>query len=273
MVKLIAWNIAQRAAAWRELANSDIDIALLQEATPPPADIAAKVKVDDTEWETGAGRNWRTAIVQLSDQVQLQPISAMPLAQASAGELGVSRPGTLAAAHVTPQSDEPFIAVSVYGAWERPHSLIKGSFIYADASVHRLISDLSVFTTKQQRQNILVAGDLNVLYGHGEYGNPYWAGRYETVFARMAALGLEFVGPQAPHGRQAVPWPDELPSNSKNVPTYYARGQTPATCTRQLDFVFASERLARRMCVRALNDLQPDRWGPSDHCRIEIEIR
>lgn len=88
----------------------------------------------------------------------------------------------------------------------------------------------------------------------------------------MVALGFKFVGPQAPSGRQAEPWPDELPRTSNNVPTYYACGQDPATCTRQLDFVFASESLAERLRVRAFNDPDPDKWGPSDHYRIEIDV-
>ncbi len=86
----------------------------------------------------------------------------------------------------------------------------------------------------------------------------------------MSALGLEFVGPQAPAGRLAAPWPDELPGTSKNVPTYHTNRQTPITATRQLDFVFASNSLAERVRVTALNE--PDRWGPSDHCLVEIEI-
>ena len=36
----------------------------------------------------------------------------------------------------------------------------------------------------------------------------------------QAALGLKFVGPQAPDGRRADLWPDELPRTSNNVPTY-----------------------------------------------------
>jgi hypothetical protein len=199
-VKMIAWNIAQRADAWRWLVDSDADIALLQEAKEPPAEVAAKVSVDPAPWRTGASRAWRAAVVKLSDRIDVEWIDAKSLGDAQWGELGVSRPGTLAAATVTPLSGEPFIAVSVYGAWENPHSMTKSDFIYADASVHRLISDMSVFAGKNFRQPILVAGDLNILYGHGEHGDAYWAGRYETVFSRMAALGLKFVGPQAPHG-------------------------------------------------------------------------
>ena len=94
-------------------------------------------------------------------------------------------------------------------------------------------------------------------------------GLHGTVFSRMEALGLPFVGPQAPNGRQAHPWPKELPPGSKNVPTYYY-GQTPDTATRQLDFVFASRGMADSVSVRALNE--PEQWGPSDHCRLEIEV-
>jgi endonuclease/exonuclease/phosphatase family metal-dependent hydrolase len=270
MVKMIAWNIARRAEPWRLLAGSDADIALLQEAKEPPPDVAARVHIDPDPWRTGASRGWRAAIVKLSDRVRVQWLDAKLLADACGGQLGVSRPGTLSAAVVTPSSGEPFVAMSVYGAWENPHSMTRGNFIYADASVHRLISDLSVFASKQSRQNILVAGDLNVLYGYGENGDAYWAGRYETVFSRMAALDFKFVGPQAPNGRRAVPWPAELPHASNNVPTYHTPGQTPETCARQLDFVFASERLAERVRVRAVNE--PDQWGPSDHCRVEIEV-
>jgi endonuclease/exonuclease/phosphatase family metal-dependent hydrolase len=269
MVKIVAWNMAHRRAAWPFLLDSDADIALLQEATEPPADVAARLSVDSAPWRTGA-QNWRAAIAQLSNCAEVRWLESKPLADAHAGELGVSRPGTLAAATVTPSLGEPIIVVSVYAMWEEPHVATKGRFSYADASVHRLISDLSVFLSQQQDHNILVAGDLNVLYGYGEAGNEYWASRYATVFSRLAALGLSFVGPQAPAGRSAAPWPDELPPASKNVPTYHTNRQTPATCTRQLDFVFASQRLAKRLRVTALNS--PNQWGPSDHCRVEIDL-
>jgi hypothetical protein len=86
----------------------------------------------------------------------------------------------------------------------------------------------------------------------------------------MTALGLTFLGPQAPAGRRAEPWPDELPPESNNVPTFHTNLQTPATATRQLDFVFASAGLAEQVRVTALNE--PCDWGPSDHCRVEIEV-
>jgi hypothetical protein len=156
----------------------------------------------------------------------------------------------------------------MYALWEKFHSKIWSSEIYADASVHRVISDLSTVMPPKREHRIIAAVDLNILYGYGEHGSALWASRYDTVFMRMAALGLSFVGPQAPHGRCAEPWPNELPRSSRNVPTYYPCHQTPKTATRQLDFVFASNSLTEHLHVSALN--QPNEWGPSDHCRVQI---
>ncbi len=86
----------------------------------------------------------------------------------------------------------------------------------------------------------------------------------------MEAIGLPFVGPKAPYGRQAAPWPSELPQDSLKVPTFHSSQQTPASATRQLDFVFASRSLGESLQVEALNTVE--RWGPSDHCQIQIRI-
>jgi endonuclease/exonuclease/phosphatase family metal-dependent hydrolase len=274
-MKLITWNMAHRGEAWRYLLNSDADLALLQEAAAPPADMANDIEVDSAPWETaggGANRQWRTAVANLSNQYELQWFQPKSIDAANYGELAVSRLGTLAAAAFRLPTGEDLTVISIYGAWERPDISTGSGWIYADASVHRVISDLSFFIGQQTRHRIIVAGDLNILHGYGEDGSPYWAARYQTVFDRLSALGLKFVGPQAPHGRLADPWPEhELPRASKNVPTFHTNKQTPATATRQLDFVFASMNLCERMQVTALNE--PDNWGPSDHCIVEIEIK
>jgi hypothetical protein len=159
----------------------------------------------------------------------------------------------------------------MYAPWEKPPRKIRSTGIYADASAHRVISDLSAVIPLSNRQHrIIAAGDLNILYGYGEDGDAYWASRYDTVFKRMASIGLPFVGPQAPNGRCAEPWPKELPPSSSNVPTFYTSRQTPASATRQLDFVFASNSLTEHLQVSALNE--PNDWGPSDHCRVQITL-
>ena len=272
-MKLISWNIARRVDAWHRLLDMDADIALLQEATEPPREVASRIGVDAEPWQTdgaGATRRWRAAVVRLTNRVQVDWLLPVPIDRAVPGDLPVSRRGTLAAAEVAEPDGVRFTVVSMYGLWERSHRSTGSGWIYADASVHRLISDISPLIGKQSGHRLLAAGDLNILYGYGEHGSAYWASRYATVFDRMSALGLVLVGPQAPAGRRAEPWPDELPRISNNVPTYYTSRQTPVTATRQLDFVFASGNIADRIRVRAINE--PDQWGPSDHCRIEIEI-
>lgn len=271
MIRMVCWNIARRHAPWRCLLDTSADIALLQEAGPPPADVAARVRVDPSPFVNASGRSRsRTAVVGLSDRVQVQWLKPVPIAVAQAGDLVVSHPGSITVAIVTPPSGEPLTVASICAEYDKPHrSTGKMSWDITDASVHRIISDLSLLVGRQYGHCVLAAGDLSVLHGYGE--NQYWGRRYATVFDRLAAIGLSFVGPQAPHGRQAEPWPDEPPAASLNVPTYFHTSQTPMTATRQLDFVFASESIRGSTQVKALNG--PEEWGPSDHCRIEIVVR
>ena len=271
-MKILSWNVARRQGPWHVLGDMDVDVALLQEASQPPRDVAKRIELDPAPWPKPyerASRGWRTAIARLSQRVSVEWIEARSL-DAAGGGLAVSHAGTLTAARVSASDIEPFVVVSMYSPWRRPHPVTGSRWIVSDASAHRVVSDLSALIGRQSGHRILAAGDLNILHGHGEHGSPYWASRYGTVFDRMEALGLPFVGPQAPHGRQADPWPRELPRESRNVPTYHTNRQTPETATRQLDFVFASRALASSVRVRALNE--PDEWGPSDHCRLEIEV-
>lgn len=91
-----------------------------------------------------------------------------------------------------------------------------------------------------------------------------------SVHDRVRALGLRFCGPQYPNGRQAEPWPDELPRESLNVPTFRPNHKPPEQAKRQLDFVFTSESIADRITVKALNGI--GEWGTSDHCRVVIDV-
>lgn len=272
-MNIISWNMAHRRKSWYYLLNLHPDIALLQEASEPPEEIRKYLSTDQEPWMTegpGNNRQWRAAIVKFTDSVDIEWIKPYPIRQAQSGQFAVSRVGTLSAAKVREGRGDEIILISMYGLWESPHRLTNSSWIYADASVHRLISDLSVFIGSQKGHRILAAGDLNSLFGYGEYGSSYWAERYSSIFSRMAALGLEFIGPQAPNGLQAEPWPSELPQISKNVPTYHSTHQKPESASRQLDFVIASEALADRCHVSAIN--KPEEWGPSDHCLVQIDL-
>lgn len=278
-MKIISWNMARRHESWRCLLDMDIDLALLQEAGRPPPDVAERIQadpaieVDAAPWETMIvdGRpTYRTAIAKLSNRIEIDWIKARSLETAKTRELVMSWPGTVTAASVNPPSGTPVIVVSMYAQWVRTHTRAGRNFIFSDGSAHHVVSDLSMFIAKDNGHRVLAAGDMNILRGYGEYGDSYWAARYQTVFDRMAAMGLPFVGPEYPNGRQADPWPDELPLDSKNVPTFHSNRQSPETAMRQLDYVFASTELTGSLKVCALNG--PEEWGPSDHCRIEIEL-
>ena len=77
-------------------------------------------------------------------------------------------------------------------------------------------------------------------------------------------------GREHPNGRRASRGQSELQKDSTCAPTFHHSQQSPETATRQLDFVFASKSLAPRIATQALN--KPDEWGPSDHCRVQIDI-
>ncbi len=254
---------------WHEVAASAVDVALVQEARPPGGhEVLECLPPAHSAWRTAGWppRDFRTAVAPLSDRVQLRERPNVAVEQAtSQADWTVERSGTLTAADLLVDGRTSLPAVSVYAPWDRTTT----GGLYADAAAHRVLSDLSalMFT---RRHRLLVAGDWNILFGYGEHGDGYYAARYRTVFDRAAALGLRFLGPQAPGGREAEPWPVELPRDSLNVPTYHHSRQTPQTATRQLDFVFASDSLAEQVTVTALN--QPTHWGSSDHCKLLIEV-
>lgn len=246
-------------------AMEQIDVALLQETRPPPDDVDfSRDDIDPEEWPRG--NKDRTAVVRLNSRVDVEFFEKQSYAK--------SDHLCIAAARVNPPHGEPFIVVSLGPDSEKPHSCVAGKSIEDgnhDNVLHRTISDLSAFIGTPTRHRVVVAGDLSMVRGPSCYHKPYWARRYQVVFDRMEALGLPYIGPQAPEGgRQADPWPAWLPAGSRNVPTYYKIGTSPAEAEAGLDHVFASGSMAGSVQVRALNE--PDEWGPSDHCRLLIEV-
>ena len=291
-VTVVSWNVATRQEPWRQLLRMDADVALLQEAVSPPSDVASKVDIGPVEhWDSHVWNSrwfedrypklydrW-PMVVKLSDRVDVEWFNQVsPIGWTERDDIAVSGIGTIAAARVTPRdgSAGPFIAVSMYGRWIGSHPSVKTAwgFGYADSSVHRIISDLSAFIGHEdpQTHRILAAGDLNIAHGYGDGGDPYyWEARYRSVFERMTTIGLEFLGPQVPHGRQAETPATGEPADSRNVVTYHLPGKNPETASNiQLDYVFASRGFHEGITVRAMNSVEE--WGASDHCRLLIEV-
>ncbi len=252
----------------------DADVALLQEAGQVPEDVAGDVETDSADLPDDLYDRW-PRVVKLSDRVEVEwfrPVS--PMMRPEADEIPVSDVSTIAAARVIPQGAEPFIVVSMYARWVMPHSSTgtKWGVGHSDGSAHRILSDLSAFigSVDPSTHRILAAGDLNMIHGATEDNRLALAVREGTVIDRMAALGLEFLGPQYPDGRQASPTPQGLGPNTKNVPTYHTVRKSPETAENQLDYAFASRGFHEEVTVRAMNS--PEEWGSSDHCRLWIEV-
>lgn len=287
MVKLVSWNIAKRRAAWRELCEMDADVALLQEAGNVPSDVSGAVddgpraSWDPQAWNADYGDRWSTGlserwckIVKLSDRVDVEWFKQVsPISMPSEDEIAASGIGTIAVARIIPKDGQPFIAVSMWARWMLPHKSTNSGWRIGmpDVSAHRIISDISGFVGSYDpsAHRILAAGDLNIVYNEGAAD---WEGsRDHSVWSRMNAIGLEFVGPQYPNGRGAVREREFLAPASLNVPTFQTRHEkNPEAASQQLDYAFASRGFHRRVRVKAMNSVEE--WGPSDHCRVIIEV-
>ena len=285
MIRVVSWNISKRIEPWRELAQmaqeGKADVALLQEAGDPPDDVV--LRLENEEFWKDCQRDARPIydrwckVVRLSDRVDLEWLRLIPpVSELGERELGVSGIGTIAAARVTPRGqakEEAFVAVSMYARWMKPHPSTDTPWKVgaSDVSAHRILSDLSAFIGHKDpsMHRILAAGDLNMFYGATGHKLSLPI-RERTVWDRMTALGLEFMGPQAPNGRQPSMCQPDVPSDTKNVPTRVKNGRPPEEADSQLDYAFASRGFHKRVKVRALNE--GDEWGSSDHCRLLMEV-
>ena len=285
MIKVVSWNVGKRADPWHELVqmarDGDADVALLQEAGSPPGNLIDLVQYEDRVfWNRHLYDRW-PLVVKLTDRVTISRYRQVPpISDVGVDAVGVSGIGTIAAARVVPREseEEAFVAVSMYARWLKPHPSAKSSWAvgYADASAHRIMSDLSAFIghytsdpEKPVKHRILAAGDLNMFYGATQ-SRLSLPRRDRTVWDRMQALGLEFLGPQTPPGRRAQS-PADVPAETKNTPTVYYPGGGPETAANQLDYAFASRGFHERASVRAMNDVEE--WGSSDHCRLMIQVK
>ena len=277
-IRVVSWNIARQRDPWFELADmasrGEVDLALLQEAGEPPREIANQFRYENDALEPTSFDRW-PLVVKLSDRVEVEWFRQVPALGwwREKREIEVSGSGTLAVAHVVPngQAEKAFLAVSMYARWTRAHpsTTVKTPGRHADISAHRILSDLQSFMDYLDPSHypMVAAGDLNLCYGATE---APWYERERVVWDRFEALGLEFLGPQLPNGRAASSTPPDSPEDTRDVPTYRTVTQSPAEANRQLDYAFASRGLHEDVAVRALNGVEE--WGPSDHCRLLIEV-
>ncbi len=291
MIKVVSWNIAKRQEPWRELMKMDADVALLQEAGEPPWDMRDQVNAGSWEhydshavYSSDHRQYWPNLfdrwcrVVKLSDRVEVEWLKQVPpVAGAPPGTIPTSGIGTIAAAKVksVDASIKPFTVVSMYGRWmgSHPPEGKKTVLQMPDTSMHRIISDLTLFVGNEDpsTHRVLAAGDVNLDYGWRDNHMTWSQKRAKVVWDRFAVLGFEYLGPQHPNGRMAVPRPDHLPCDTENVPTFRAPLMSPMKEQVQLDHAFASRGFHEGITTRALNCVC--QWGSNDHCRVVMEVR
>lgn len=271
MLTIASWNMNRTAGSWAYLrvlrARYGVDVFLLQEAGRPsssPDGFVIEPAPQETDrWKILPQRWYCSAIATPEGIGTLSPRRPIPLREAKAdwGEFVASHPGQFAVGDLETADGTAVTVISLYGIWDK---IPETGELFAEATLHRAISDLAVVFQARGAQNILLAGDLNVWRAYAGNGEP-WVPRFATVFDRPASFGLELLGPFRPEG---APLLEGCPCNTadcRHVNTF--RYQRKATATPyQNDYVFASSGLARRLIpgdCYAVED--EDVWEHSDH--------
>ena len=264
-MRIVCWNMAHSRKAWEALVQMDgADIALLQEASRVPEDLCGRVDVDHRLWPErhSAWLGYPSVVARLSDRVSISFIATRQIGGPYSHDFYTSEWGTLGAAVVTPaDGDESLIVISMAaGGDDFTRESGSPSRREAIGSVHRLISDLARLVGRRSR--VIAAGDLSIFRGWSGHPTKIWNERealhFQTAFDRMRALGFRHLMPEGRRGYR------------DDVVTFKPIGKSPAEAWGQLDYVFATENIADRVSAHALNS--PDDWGPSDHCRIVIDL-
>ena len=254
----VSWNIAHRPLAWTEVVTLDADVVLLQEANPNgmPVDGALRVVAPPTsDWRIGKTGAYATAIVVLNPEIEFS-VPPFEIGRSKKGVIEASDPGQFNIIRIARQERDLYL-ISLYGLWAHG---------YADASIHRAISDLSGLL--DSRCDVLLAGDLNTFRDHSLNGNRTALLRHQSVFSRLAIFGLECIGPYGDVPMAMCPCNDEV--DCRHVRTYRHLHKA-STKPLQLDFAFGTRGV--RDNVNFCEVLDEERyWAVSDHAPLRVVL-
>jgi hypothetical protein len=141
-VRVVVWNVANRPAAFDALSSLEPDVALLNEASPPP--VATGVWRAATVGRDAKRRLWSAAV--LSPHPIAEITDARPSWRGSARNVPFvcSRPGSWIAASVEVGAGVTVTAVSLYGLLDE----------FSDASVHRSLSEISPLAARRKTRGL-----------------------------------------------------------------------------------------------------------------------
>jgi endonuclease/exonuclease/phosphatase family metal-dependent hydrolase len=256
-LRVVAWNIDNKPAAWDALETLAPDIALLNEAMPPTG--SQGIWSPDGTWGRDRGkRPWCAAV--LSRHPLERITDAKPRWRHSVRDVRFecSRPGSWEAARVdTPKGD--VTAIALYGLMDE----------LSDSSVHRSLSELSPALDDARYNDLVVlGGDLNTGTQWSDRERQ-WRLRDAAVLARIEAYGLvDCLQSMRPEGRLegcGCVYGDEC----RHTRTRKDR-RFPAVAY-QTDYLFASPKLASHLV--SCKALATDEWfSISDHAPIVAEF-
>ena len=194
-MRLVTWNMDhwrrsadQRTDAWAYLETTLApDVALVQEAVPP-SHLQSVFRAGGIDDRRGAptNRGWGSAVVSFGPAITAVETATEPYRKKVVPVLRTF-PGSVAIAEVKIDNDS-IIVISMYGVIDRG---------YANATVHRMLSDLEPLVDQRRGEKILIAGDLNVTTQWSEHHRKSLRGRHaellrreQNLFERFAVLGF-----------------------------------------------------------------------------------
>ena len=241
-MKIVSWNMQNKRDSWRFLVDrhQDDDFAFVQEACTPTMYVrknAAHWDIPYERWQVRPKR-YKQEVLRIAGGWKFYRLDRDLI-----GGLGVKgrkllAPRVRAAAVARRPGLLDTCLVSVISG-PRSSLWLADTIIAVRRTLRKARFD--------PQMALVVAGDLTTDIE-----------RTPETFRTMGEIGLHRVGPEEPNYIQK------------------SLRETPETAHRRLNHVFVSESLRDRVAVAALNDPNEDSdafWGPSDHCRISIEVR
>lgn len=276
-MRLVSWNVNRatwshrsrcstaeehRRRAWTELTTLGADVALIQEAPPPPAGldrppvVTLPRGVDAEEWRSlpGPRRYWCSALAAWIPG--LEPVQSTGREPLAVTHQGAYRIGAV------PWRGDRLVVVSVYALWDYSwEPKIKPRPRYAETSLHRTLSDLTPLLDQGRsgRVPVVIAGDLNA---STQFLPPYRE-PYRVVHDRLTAFGLRNVSVRR-EGDELAACPCE-DDPCRHVRTL--EGPTPY----QDDYIYASADVAEAMRLVTVERTEGIE-AVSDHYPLVAEI-
>ena len=240
-MKIVSWNMQNLKRSWDFLVDrhQDADFAFVQEACTPTTYARSKAAHWDVPYERWQVRpkRYKQEILRISDAWTFDRLDRDLIGSLGPSDRALLIPRFRAAALLRRFRQSDVCLVCVVSGTQQ-------SLRLADTigAVRRTLAK----DRRDPQMPMIVAGDLTT--------DPK---RTPQTFSDMKRIGLCHLGPKTPNFIQK------------------SRGERPETAWRRLNHVFVSEQLADRVTVTALNNPDeklPNWWGPSDHCRILIEV-